>query len=480
MFCKRLSAILFCLFFYALHALADDDTAASRRRYPATPAEPVYPESMATRTIPVIHIHTENRDSIIDKVRKIKATLYVESPEGQTGDGIAGRDNPVELTIKGRGNATWMLPKKSYKLTFNRKTELLGLPAHRHFALIAWNYGSGNIEWITSICGMEMARMLGMPWAPSIRPVELILNDNYEGMYFLTESVCIDPGRLDIFEQIGGNEDAEDIPYGWLVELDNYVEENQIVIPEKDNVKLRITHHSPKILSDVQRQWLTDEFTAINEAVYSEGAVDWRQYLDIESLVQYFIIREVMFDTDGFNGSMYMYKGKEEEAKWHFGPIWDIGLNVTAKTDYTVNLRPPYAAAHWELELMRYDSFQQEFLRQWNAFYPAEFNRLEAMAHEVARYCSAADAANAARWPEMSYAASADEKADLFFSRIASYARWLDEHKYFPTVDLQASVRAADSAEKEPGGLYDLQGRRVELPAPAGIYLTRGRKVLMR
>lgn len=432
---------------------------------------------MASGTLPTLFINTANRDSILNKHKQIAAKLHIEVPDGSDLGPLGSSSDPVTLKIRGRGNATWTLPKKPYKLKFDQPTEILGMPANRNFALIAWNYGSGNIEWLTSICGMEIARMLGAPWAPHIQPVELILNDNYEGLYFLTESVDIAPGRLEIYEQPAWNEDPATIPYGWLVEFDNYVDDPQIVIPEIDYVKLRITSHSPDGLSDLQRQWLTDEFTSLNDAIYSNGAIDWTERIDLESLARYFIIREITFDTDGFNGSVYLHRDRGDDAKWQFGPLWDIAMGVSIKNDFTMNLLPSFAVAHWIEPMMRNEAFHDEFLRMWNDFYPEKFNRLEAMALRVAEYCEAADAANAVRWPEMSEAASAREKAYLFFSRISSYARWLDANKNWPRSGIPGVI-AAPEADVD-GPLYDLTGRRVVGKARRGIYVESGSRRLI-
>lgn len=462
---KITSILIYLLLFSFLTAMGEKHQ---------TPLEPVYPAEMASGTIPTVYIRTENRDSILDKVTKIPATLYIDVPANSELLPLGSKDAPVSLTIRGRGNATWKLPKKPYKLKFNEATEVLGLPAHRDFALIAWNYGNGNIEWITSVCAMEMARMLGMPWAPHIQPVELVLNDNYEGLYFLTETVKIAPGRLDIYKQPEDNEDPSTIPYGWLVEFDNYYDEPQIVIPEVGWVKLKVTSHSPDRLSEAQLDWLTEEFTTLNEAVYSEGVIDWTERIDIGSLARYFIIREILFDTDGFNGSVYLHRDAGENSKWHFGPIWDVGLGVTPKNDFTMNLLPSYAVAHWERPMLEHPAFHEEFLRVWKDFFPDKFNRLESMALEVARYCEAADVANARRWPELSEKASAENKAALFFRRISQYALWLDANKNWET-DALSELRS----EPKPGELYDLLGRKAGWSLRRGIYIRDGRKIIL-
>lgn len=426
---------------------------------------------MASGTLPLIVINTENGDSIIDKVTRIPAQLYIKETDGSA-------SATSNITIRGRGNATWTLAKKPYKIKFEEKTPLLDLPANKNFALIAWNFGSGNIEWITSICGMEMARMLGMPWAPNIRPVELLLNGNYEGMYFLTETVKINSSRLDIFEQPDLNEDKETIPYGWLVEFDNYAEDEQIIIQETDKLKLRVTSHTPEKMSEAQRNWLIEEFTSLNEAIYSEGEIDWTERIDVTSAVQYFIIREVMFDTDGYSGSLYMHKDMGYDAKWHFGPMWDIVLNISSKSDYSLNLLPSFAVAHWEKPMMCTEAFQQEFLRVWDDFYPTEFNKLKNFALEVAEYCEAADHCNYARWPELSQYSTAETKAELFWSRISRYAKWLDENKNLKNA-VFAGIDTPVANVKSKNAYYDLQGRRVLNPTP-GIYIANGRKVLIR
>lgn len=99
--------------------------------------------------------------------------------------------------------------------------------------------------------------------------VEVVLNGDYIGLYFLTETIRIDENRVNIYEQ----QDLETNPAlftgGWLVEVDNYLDEDQITIPECSSWNLTLRYHSPEDLSNAQLQWLTNEFKAINAAIYS-------------------------------------------------------------------------------------------------------------------------------------------------------------------------------------------------------------------
>lgn len=180
------------------------------------PGDQSYPASIVSGTLPIIYINTENATPIVDKVTPIPAGLYVTVPEGSEYTPTGAEDAPVALTIRGRGNASWEIPKKPYKLKFDKKTSLLNLPKSKHYALL--HHNQGFVDYLTSMSAMEMMRRLTGKWAPHILPVEVVLNGRYDGLYFLAETIKIDSNRLDIFEQEDGEIDPEIIPYGWLVD----------------------------------------------------------------------------------------------------------------------------------------------------------------------------------------------------------------------------------------------------------------------
>lgn len=285
-----------------------------------------WPSSMVSGTLPVLFINTEAQAPIVDKVTPIPAGLWIEIPENCSEEDFAlgSSDEPVSLTIRGRGNSSWLADKKPYKIKFDKKTEILGMPKHKHFALLPAQ--------VTPVLGMELARQVGLGWASRSQPVEVVLNDEYLGLYNLFESVKIDSNRLDIFEQDDLCEDDELIPYGWLVEIDNYNDECQIVLDEPGRTTMKVTYHTPEELSDKQEQWLIDEFSKINDVINSEDYAvreHWADYIDANSMAQYFIVREIVEDYDGFNGSMYMYRDNEGDAsRWKMGPMWDVTFNA--------------------------------------------------------------------------------------------------------------------------------------------------------
>lgn len=442
-------------------------------------ADQEWTASMASGKLPIMYIDTEGAKPIVSKDKKIKAGLWIEIPENCPDEEFAlGSENqPIGLTIKGRGNSTWLEPKKPYKLKFEDDTEIMGMPAHKHFALLA-AYGNFS-AWESVLAGFELSRLLGMPWAPRAEAVELVLNGSYEGLYLLVESIKIDENRVDIYEQPENNENPYTIPYGWLVEIDNYEDEYQVVVPYGDTY-MRVTHKSPEELSDMQREWLTEEFTKISEVINDPNNVeDWVKHFDPTSFARYFIIREVMNDYDGFNGSTYLTRDLDSET-WSFGPIWDCYIcNLPEghkEYDWTMNLIPNYSV--WKIlpEVFYTRNFQEAFLVEWQQFYPDKLTPIIDYLHGLYYKLKEADDITRARWGN-AYGPISLESFDSYINRILAKAKWMDEHKFFYDDYL---LGVGDMGNK-PGEIvdssyYTIDGRKISAPSPGSIYIKVDRR----
>lgn len=130
----------------------------------------------------------------------------------------------LPMHIRGRGHSSWKGPKKPYKIKLAKKTAMMGMPQNKHWALLK---PTENI-----VAGLQLGKLMGMEWTPSFRPVEVVLNGDYIGQYFLTETIRIDENRVNIYKQQDKETTPDLIKGGWLVEVDNYHDENQITIPE--------------------------------------------------------------------------------------------------------------------------------------------------------------------------------------------------------------------------------------------------------
>lgn len=379
-----------------------------------------------SNTVPVFYISTVDSKPIVDKENYIDGEYYVKVPKRSEYLPIASAENPATLQIRGRGNATWNVVKKSYKIKLTAKTELLGMPANRHFALLACYGAAFELGMFSYMAGLKIAEMTGQPWVPRCRPVELVLNGEYWGLYLLIETVRIDNNRVNIFKQPDKCTDPELIPGGWLVEIDNYSDENQVIIPEynEDKVrKMKLTHKNPEELSTMQEEWLISEFTKINKYLDLHGRINnkWADYIDPVSFARYFIIREMIHDTDGYTGSFFLHKDIGEDSKWICGPIWDI-YPASKKTDWVMNSHPDFSQLHYIQYVFQTTAFQRALAQEWSKFKP-QISSLINYVNSLYYDYQSADRANGKLWDRPN---NAYDKILILRSFLYENAQWID------------------------------------------------------
>ena len=155
--------------------------------------------------LPVLLINTPNSQPIESKEVRVEGTevKLVDSDLNVIDLGIGG--------IRGRGNSTWLEPKKPYNLKLDKKQEILGMSKSKHWILLAHsNYDRTQIHNATAF---EMARLTDFPWVQSGRFVELILNGTHKGIYYLCEKIRAEKGKIEIDEM-----SPEDETGGFLLE----------------------------------------------------------------------------------------------------------------------------------------------------------------------------------------------------------------------------------------------------------------------
>ena len=388
-------------------------------------------------TLPVFYINTENAQAIKSKTEYVPATYYIVSDDSSL---VVGSEaSPLNLEIRGRGHSSWRGNKKPYKIKLAEKHPLLGMKSQKHWALLKF--------YEPTVAGLELGNILGMDWTATTKPVEVVLNGDYIGLYLLTETNRISNNRLDIYEQANGNEDEETIPYGWLVEVDNYKESNQIMVKENSTWNIRITYHSPDSLSSAQKEWLTNEFQDINAAIYDvdKEHSTWEQYIDVESMARYFIVQEVMDNTDGFHGSFYLHKDSTEDARWVAGPLWDMSCSQRAKTDYTFRMKASYVfTPHWIGELIQDEDFCNAVRQAWADFYSYDVDAWMDYIDEHLYPCFDAYEHEKKRWD---YDNQSDLKSRISNLKNALLANieWFNDHLPYGTTTSVSDLELADS-----------------------------------
>ena len=379
-------------------------------------------------TLPVLYIQTENKQQITSKDYYLNATYYLDALGLAGYQSIGSASEPLTMEIKGRGNYTWRdFNKKPYRIKLADKQPLLGLNKSKHFALMAHaDDAQSKKGFMRNQVGFELSRMIGMEWTPATAPVEVVLNGDYIGLYFLTETIRVDKDRVNIVEQEDEETDAAAITGGWLVEIDNYSEDPHVTIYENDYYTMWFTYKTPEVLSSAQENFLTEEMQRIDQLVYGDKkSSELWQYLDMDALAKFYIVQEIMDNYESFHGSCYLYREKGDGQKWKFGPVWDFGSSFNRNKDRYL-FEGDVWHNHWIPEICKFPAFMARVKEIWKEFYP-QINTIYTFTGEQLTLLKSAAVADANRWSEYSGNKDLQKRINNVNTWLKSSVAWLNE-----------------------------------------------------
>lgn len=331
-----------------------------------------------TRTLPIVYVNTQNGQGIYDTETQVVCSVYIDSVLAEY-PSLGSSTSPLPATIKGRGNWTWSgFDKKPYKLKFDTKTKVLGMPNNRHWCLLA--SADDYLGFLKLPAGLRISKALDLRWTPRMRPVEFVLNGQYMGLYFLTEHVRIAGHRVDIKEQADNETHPDSITGGWLVEIDNYPSEGNITFNEGNGQHVMVSLREPEVLSQQQRQYIENQLYALNDALYDDNVSDLKQLLDLTEAAKYYLVQEIMEDCESYHGSCFLYKDRDSLGiadTWKFGPVWDFG-NAYDRHQETWIYNNPTWPQYWIGQLATWPAFQQEVQEQWWIYYHTQKDSVRA------------------------------------------------------------------------------------------------------
>ena len=126
------------------------------------------------------------------------------------------------LNFRGRGNSTWKEDKKPYALKLNKKSDILGMPSHKRWCLLA-NYLDRT--YMRNDIAFRLGEAAGLDWTPHGKFVEVVLNGQHKGNYYLSEQIKVAANRVNIDEfsdYLLENDSYYDEPFKFTSALKNY------------------------------------------------------------------------------------------------------------------------------------------------------------------------------------------------------------------------------------------------------------------
>ena len=427
-------------------------------------------------TLPVVYLNTTNGVAITSKEEYITGSLYID-PLTTSYKALGSAAQPISGQFKGRGNWTWNgFDKKPYRIKFDKKQAVLGMPSNKHWCLMAG--ADDNLGYLKNLIGYKLSEALGLKWTPKYVPVELVMNGEYYGLYFLTEQVRVGANRVNVTEQDDYATDS--VSGGWLVEIDNYYEEGNVTVWEGNGQQVWITMKSPEILSSQQRSYIESQLNGLNDAIWGDSEAEVWKRLDLDEAVKYYLVQELMEDCESYHGSCYLYKDRErngQSEKWFFGPVWDFG-NAYNRGGETWIYDNPTWPQYWIGQLASWPEFQAKLREVWWVFYHEHQNDIRTQIDDLTALLAQAAKNDAARWNgTLNYCDNSNmtAKRNVFLNKFNwrtnwLYSRWgegvqpIDESVKNERLELRGRKILRDGKMYliYEGRMYDVQGRMIE------------------
>lgn len=362
------------------------------------------------RVYPIDFLSADNVASIYVTLQKQKDLDYVHKNKTEEIPGVLtvidteGKTSYAEIKgFYGHGNDSWAADKKSYNLKLESYTDLLNMGANDDFVFLA-GYRNGSL--MSYVATAELTRELGYAYAPEFRLVNLYVDGEYAGVYFLTEKIEIDKNRIQIesvYENVKiesterldrlaygswrdegsgaerfyyqAGENPSDITGGYLLEADDmdYEENDSRFVSDRG---LHLTLKRARYSSKEQVDYIADYWQAFEDALFAEDGYNeigkhYSEYIDMESFAMQWLYYE-MAEEISLSSSIYFYKESDVtgDGLLHACFPWDVEHSYVQKR-LTKELRLVERTAfqgYWK-EIYRHKDFQKELGRVWNEKY---------------------------------------------------------------------------------------------------------------
>lgn len=313
-------------------------------------------------------------------------------------------------SVKGRGNTSWDMPKKSYSIKFKSKEDLLGMGNDKKWVLIA-NYSDKTLlrNYLASYLGNYL---FNNNWEPEFRFVDVVLNDEYLGTYLLGEQIKIGSNRLKMDDISDKFNDSEDLDEGGFIFACDKHDETEIEFittrgrtfvlkdPDPDNFDGYETT-LPENVYDFMLGVIQEAEDVIYSEDFKSPEFGYESVIDVDSFVDFYIVNELTKNVDAnWSCSVYFYYNPIDK-KIYMGPNWDFDISCG---NINYNGCDATSGFHirnsgWHQRLFEDPAFCEAVKERWNEKKEDLCNVINSFIQETADDIKVSAELNFVKWP---------------------------------------------------------------------------------
>lgn len=312
--------------------------------------------AVACTGLPTVYVETPDSVEITSKeewTKNSKISIKGAADESWNFD-------EASTSIRGRGNSTWAQPKKPYALKLDKKQKILGLPKHKRWVLIA-NYLDNSF--MRNEMAFYLSEKLNLDWTVHGKFVDLVLNGEYKGLYWLGEAIKVDENRVNI------DEDKD-----YLIEMDVYYDETWKFKSQIKNMPYMIKNDDS--MTDERLSSLEEKVNALEKLLYPDFAdgmsasdcsapdETYSDVLDIESWAKFWLVNEVMSNNELWHPKSCYFTYDSTKNILKAGPVWDFDW-ASLSQESACNLK---GTIYYDA-LFKSSSFTKKTKEIWSEYY---------------------------------------------------------------------------------------------------------------
>jgi len=237
------------------------------------------------------------------------------------------------IGIELRGSSSQVLEKKPYGFTTlladddsNNNVSLLGFPSENDWVLNSLAYDPSMIR---DYLSYQLASNMGN-YAPRVKYIEVIVNDDYKGVYILTEKIKRDSNRVNLKKIKDSDNSLPEVTGGYIIKADKTTGGDEVAwtMPNSSGWYTDFLHHYPKTenISSQQTDYIKNVFTDLEtNSENTSIANGYPSIIDVPSFVDYMIMAEIASNPDSYQFSTFFHK--DRGGKLRAGPVWDYNLS---------------------------------------------------------------------------------------------------------------------------------------------------------
>ena len=315
---------------------------------------------LSQSNLPILRIKTFVGKSIKDEPK-----VPVEMELFDTGPGLLNSltDVPAHKFVAGiefRGSSSqggpnfYFLPNIPVKMPygfeiwtdttgkFTKELSLANMGAESDWVL---NASYNDRTFLRDFLAQRLGQKMGL-LSSEVKFVELILDNQYQGVYLLMEKIKQGKNRVPIDKLRVTDTSGDALTGGYILKLDKNTgsapnvsfSSNYVTPLSRNKPQFLIDYPKKDSLVSPQLNYIKSVMTDFEKSLFEDNPLEpsakYRKMMDIPSFVNYFFINELSKNVDAYRLSTFFYKERDSKGgKIKMGPVWDYNLSF-GNADY--------------------------------------------------------------------------------------------------------------------------------------------------